>query len=443
MSRRAAMKADPPVKTRMFWTWDHSTEWALNRPGAQTMGASNLYGRTAELFLEDYTRLIAWCGRHGVDAVVVWGLLRDAHGGLDAARKLCDVAAREGVRILCGVGLNAYGGVYYEGESPYSLEGHLRSHPKLYGLDADGHKMISDFGMYGRRLAHHACPSRAENREFAAESLRWLFRNLPLGGVQIESGDTGVCCCAECRRRRRNPAGAFSWDDMALMYPIAVEAIRAVAPDAWIVCETYSHPEPFAEPGKVPNFGQGKPAWADDCIAQFPDGVFVQWACDAYVKPLMEAKWTDAGVVSSARHRHIMRAHFSTYWRRHRGELAIDWIADMAQRSMASGADGLSLFGEVSPFHAGAELNYLALENYGSAANPNADLQIFLRDVAAPLLGGEDCARDYLKYARLVDSPRRIPAAMNSIHTRCAALPPAAARRWVWLANYLASFGYR
>jgi hypothetical protein len=23
-----------PIKTRMFWTWDHSTEWALNRPGA-------------------------------------------------------------------------------------------------------------------------------------------------------------------------------------------------------------------------------------------------------------------------------------------------------------------------------------------------------------------------------------------------------------------------
>ena len=30
-----------PIKTRMFWTWDHSTEWALNRPGAQTWGALN------------------------------------------------------------------------------------------------------------------------------------------------------------------------------------------------------------------------------------------------------------------------------------------------------------------------------------------------------------------------------------------------------------------
>ena len=27
--------SDPPIRTRLFWTWDHSTEWALNRSGAQ------------------------------------------------------------------------------------------------------------------------------------------------------------------------------------------------------------------------------------------------------------------------------------------------------------------------------------------------------------------------------------------------------------------------
>ena len=38
--------AGPPVKTRVFWTWDHSTEWMLNCPGAQTTGACNYYSRT-------------------------------------------------------------------------------------------------------------------------------------------------------------------------------------------------------------------------------------------------------------------------------------------------------------------------------------------------------------------------------------------------------------
>ncbi len=98
---------DAPIKTRIFWTWDHSTEWALNRPGAQTLGASNHYGRNTDAFVQDYTALLEWCGRHHVDAVVVWGLLRDCHGGLASAKKLCDVAQKRGVRLLCGVGLNA------------------------------------------------------------------------------------------------------------------------------------------------------------------------------------------------------------------------------------------------------------------------------------------------------------------------------------------------
>ena len=37
--------ADAPIKTRFFWTWDHSTQWVLNVGGAQTLGASNPYGR--------------------------------------------------------------------------------------------------------------------------------------------------------------------------------------------------------------------------------------------------------------------------------------------------------------------------------------------------------------------------------------------------------------
>jgi hypothetical protein len=235
---------EAPIKTRIFWTWDHSTEWVLNRPGAQTMGASNYYARSGDTFFHDYSALLAWCGKHHVDAVVVWGLLRDSHGGLETAKKLCDVAQKHGVRLLCGVGLNAYGGVYYEGDSRYSLERHLTKHPELYGLDPGGNRMIRNFGMYGPKLTHHACPSRTENQEFAAESLRWLFKSLPLGGVQIETGDTGVCRCPRCQERRKHPVSGISWEDMALMYPLAADAIRSVAPEAWILCETYAAPSP-------------------------------------------------------------------------------------------------------------------------------------------------------------------------------------------------------
>src|SRR5262245_37618850 len=102
-----AAPSKPPIQTRIFWTWDHSTEWALHMPGAQNFGASSGYMRymgfpkvrfagnqRAEMFLRDYGHLLEWCSRHGVDAVVIWGLLRDAHGGVETAKRLCDLAAK-------------------------------------------------------------------------------------------------------------------------------------------------------------------------------------------------------------------------------------------------------------------------------------------------------------------------------------------------------------
>ena len=434
MALLEAPKQEPAIKTRMFWTWDHSTEWELNLFGAQTTGASNEYTRPREAFLKDYTNLLQWCGHHGVDAVVVWGLLRDSHGGLDAAKRLADVASQQGVRLLCGVGLYAYGGVYYQGNSAYSLDRHLEANPELSAVD-----------LHGNRMPYRACPSQPQNQEFIAGSLRWLFTNLPLGGVQMETGDYGVCRCGLCEKRRRHPVSAFSWEDMALMYPLAAGAIRSVSPEAWIVCETYSHPEPYAGSKEAPAFGEGKAAWADECLERFPKGkgIFVQWVCDDYVKPRLLKAWTKAGTVSDAARHNIMRAHFTTYWMGHlRGELSIDWIADMVQRSIAHGFDAISLFGEVSPFDTGAELNYLALKNYGSTANPRADLEVFLKDVAAPLLGGEKYAHDYLRFARLLDDRQQIPGALKEIYARCGTLPPDIARRWAWLATYLASFVY-
>lgn len=450
------LNSDSPIKTRMFWTWDHSTEWALNRPGAHTHGSCNEYGRSTDSFVQDYTALLRWCGRNRIDAVVIWGLLRDCHGGLESAKRLCDVALEQNVRLLAGVGLNAYGGVYYDGNSPYNLERHLEKHPELSAVDIDGAPIsftvdsngkktpITTTGQPGPRGFYQACPSRRENQEFLAESLSWLFKSLPLGGLQMETGDTGICQCPLCRDRRQHSPTDFtwlSWEDMGLMYPLATDMVRSVAPEAWIVCETYSHPQINPDPNKPPKFGDAMPAWAVAELARFPRGVFVQWVADYFMKDgEITPAWTAEGRVPNNDHRHIMRSHLSTSWFGNRGELAVDWLANLTQRSIASGFEGMSLFGEVSPFHSGAELNYLALADYGSRENSAAQLDSFLDRIAGPLLGGAEMARDFLRFSRLLSQREAIPAALPEIYSRLASLPPDAARRWCWLANHLASF---
>jgi len=113
------------------------------------------------------------------------------------------------------------------------------------------------------------------------------FKNLQLGGVQMETGDTGICQCKQCRAATAAlgvPLLMVLVEDMALMYPLATDAIRSVTPDAWIVCETYSHPQPYAGADKAPDFGDGKPVWADAALAKFPRGVFVQWVADRFMR---------------------------------------------------------------------------------------------------------------------------------------------------------------
>ena len=120
----------------------------------------------------------------------------------------------------------------------------------------------------------------------------------------------------------------------------------------------------------------------------------------------------------------------------------MDWLAIMAQRSIAKGFNGVSMFGEKSPFRAGCELNYLALADYGSERNPAADLSSFLETVAAPLLGGPEWAHEYLRLARLIDEPAQLENACAAARQKAAQLTGRPADRWTWLAWYLSRFAY-
>jgi len=58
------------------------------------------------------------------------------------------------------------------------------------------------------------------------------------------------------------------------------------------------------------------------------------------------------------------------------------------------------------------------------------------------MLGGTQAAREFLRLARTLDDRGRLPAALVAVRRRAASLPAEPARRWTWLANYLASFAY-
>ena len=427
------------IDLRLLWTWDHCTQWTAARAGVHDWGASNEYSGRAEDFLREYSLLLRWCGRHGIDGVVVWGLLRDGHGGVEAAKRLCGVAEEAGVKLLAGVGLNAYGGAYYEGASEWSLDNHLAKHPELYAQRADGRRHVLQAAGNAPQPMRHACPSRRENMEYCQDSLRWLMETVPLAGVQVETGDTYVCECPLCRERRRHPVSAFSWEDMALLYPAAAEAVWSVRPDATVVLETYSHAEPDAGPA-VPSFGGGSPPWAAECLAGFPARAHVQWAMDKIAPPRSSAPWTTPAPSGFAGN--IARTHVSTWWRGRGDELAVDWLAALAQQSLAQGFDGISMFGDKSPFRTGCELNYLAFADYGSAANPEADLGAFLDRVAGPLLGGAELAAEFLRLAREIDDPQRLPGAAAKARRHAARLSGRPAERWTWLAWYLSRWIY-
>src|SRR5690606_7109180 len=121
----------PSLKHRLFWTWDHSTNWDLLQVGQQETGAFNTYEKQPEAFVSDYKKLIRFMSDQRINGLVVYGLLRDGHGGLAAAQELCTFAKDHGVRLLAGVAANSYGGTYYEGRHQFNLTTWLDENPEL------------------------------------------------------------------------------------------------------------------------------------------------------------------------------------------------------------------------------------------------------------------------------------------------------------------------
>lgn len=428
------------IKNRFFWTWDHSTNWTLNTPGEQICGVGNEYTKDPHMFELDYKRNIDFCSAHHMTGVGIVGMLRDRHGGVDAARRVCAYAREKGTLVYLIAGLFAYGGIYYEGDHKYSLHRFLEKNPEAIAVDKNGEKVVKAYrGRGGSKVEYNGCASNPALHEFVMESLDWLFREIPeLGGIQMESGDVGVCDCPACRARRgvallEEP---ISLADMAAIYPDAVNAVLSRSKDALVICETYHH---FLD-AACGLFAAETPDAYLSRLLSMPKSVFFQWKCDQRIR---DGSWTpsDRMIENLRPFRHIMRSHTGTQWWGGRHTLGIELIRRQCALSAAAGLDAVSMFGEISPYHTNAEFNYLALEYF--ANDPSKSVSDFAADVMAPRLGGYENAEKYGRYAGLYRDYEKIPAAVRDIAAIAAKEEDyEVVRRWQYLASFLNSYYY-
>jgi hypothetical protein len=352
-----------------LWTWDYRMRWAPEKRPAERVlgGAPYPWGR--DTFVEDYRRLIDTASAAHIDAVVVWGFLRDSHGGQGAAWRVMDRARAAGVRLIPGVGVCAYGGVYWEGEHRYSLENWLRQHPDLAGVDADGNRMLR--GTNGRKNSV-ACPSKEANVEWMIEGLRWLCENFDIGGIEFQTGDEGVCQCPECQKHG-DRSGPVSFDDMERLLPPLVEEVRRHHPDAWIWCAT-----------SVP---LTRDRLEEPPLSRLPaDDMSVAWFIDAF--PGYAAQQKEWDFVATYRPgdraptgHDIGMLPYNSLASFDEGVIHVERLHQAASVAREAGFEGLMTFGELGGLS--HRINYAALATF--ARKPEVEPRAFLADLGKML----------------------------------------------------------
>ena len=174
-----------PMKT-LLWCWDSRMTWDDEPDAIQTHMAAAEKAFPVPENAPSRTRRVSggwWtiAPPTASGGVIVWGFLRDAHGGVAAARDLCRYARDHGVAILPGAGLCAYGGYYYDGDHPFNLDTYLRKHPERASAASE------ETG--GRVVAGVLDPALEENRQWWRDGLEWMLETFDIAGVNYEMGD--------------------------------------------------------------------------------------------------------------------------------------------------------------------------------------------------------------------------------------------------------------
>lgn len=391
-------------KYRVLWTWDFATGWDVSFFGREK-GCTGINRRRVN-FLEDYKRLIDYSSEHHINGVVIWGAVRAHHNGFEQLKELVKYGRKKGVRVLPGVSAFSYGGICYDptenfnalddvamGDHPYSLYTWLKEHPEYAALDKDGKPYKQ--GIY--RVT--ACPSRKENIEWFREGLKWLYEEFDVDGIQVEVGDYSICHCPLCTERRnkinaknRHGADEFAITDMITSYNAALEVSHEMKPDAWVICETYSSvADIHLQPDKVSRIMSQTER---EFISNLHDGAILQWGVDRAIGPYKIGDWSDN--IYLPKKDNIVRIHAGCQWSMNGpSDWAVNLIWEMVKNARTHNINGVSIFGEESPFSPPNEANYLAFEEACGFGNPNpeCDEELFYSQTLDPLYGGPGLAK--------------------------------------------------
>ena len=362
----------PKHRYRWLWTWDNRMDWGGPGKAVTRMGGGT-YEKQTEAFPIDYKSCVDYMADHKFNGLIIWGFLRDSHGGIQASQELCRYAQRRGVRILPGVGTSGYAGYYYQGDHPFNADTWLAEHPELCSIDKNG------------KPRGAPCPSKKANQEWLDRGAAWLFQNFQVGGVNLEMGDFFVCYCDDCQQARQAiPSDEPDYyKDMAVSHMVTLKTMRRLAPDAWLSYATYTGYS--AEMAKTP----------PQFLSMIPQDAICQWTFTR-----MARNWP-ADVRPMARH-NIGYLHWCNTSTNTEDDFYLENVRDICLQAAAVGCEGLDTYGELPDSLPNAEIFYLAWEAF--LWNPETTVEQFVETRLGRLYGGPDSARSLIQIIPLVQT---------------------------------------